>query len=247
MAELVDGRVALLEYKGAHLQNDPYEIEKSQVGALWAQTSGGRAVFGWLTKQQGGKTWRSNWTRCWHDAAPSALPSAAGPRPIDIACSSACSSWRPAACCTSWRPGRWRRMCWATLVLQFSTIIGTYLFAMGGGRGCRATLSGSCLRTFAHRAAGGADRWRATAHAVLANAYVPGRSGSAVRHGADGGHAGGAGDSAGHAHPEAQHRAQDLVSQVLTFDYLGALAVSLAFPLLLVPHLGLIRTGLLFG
>jgi spermidine synthase len=40
---------------------------------------------------------------------------------------------------------------------------------------------------------------------------------------------------------------KDLVSQVLTFDYLGALVVSLAFPLLLVPQLGLIRTGLLFG
>jgi spermidine synthase len=40
---------------------------------------------------------------------------------------------------------------------------------------------------------------------------------------------------------------KDLVSQVLTFDYLGALAVSIAFPLLLVPQLGLIRTGLLFG
>ncbi len=40
---------------------------------------------------------------------------------------------------------------------------------------------------------------------------------------------------------------KELVSQVLTFDYLGALAVSVAFPLLLVPHLGLIRTGLLFG
>ena len=37
---------------------------------------------------------------------------------------------------------------------------------------------------------------------------------------------------------------RDLVSQVLTFDYLGALAVALAFPLLLVPRLGLIRTGL---
>ena len=36
---------------------------------------------------------------------------------------------------------------------------------------------------------------------------------------------------------------KDLVSQVLTFDYLGALAVSLAFPLVLVPQLGLIRTG----
>ena len=40
---------------------------------------------------------------------------------------------------------------------------------------------------------------------------------------------------------------KDLVSQVLTFDYLGALVVAVAFPLLLVPHLGLIRTGLFFG
>ncbi len=38
-----------------------------------------------------------------------------------------------------------------------------------------------------------------------------------------------------------------LVSEVLTFDYLGALAVSIAFPLLLVPQLGLIRTGAFFG
>lgn len=40
---------------------------------------------------------------------------------------------------------------------------------------------------------------------------------------------------------------KDLVSQVLTFDYLGALAVSILFPLVLVPHLGLIRSALLFG
>jgi len=40
---------------------------------------------------------------------------------------------------------------------------------------------------------------------------------------------------------------KDLVSQVLTFDYLGALAVSILFPLLLVPQLGLVRSGLLFG
>jgi spermidine synthase len=40
---------------------------------------------------------------------------------------------------------------------------------------------------------------------------------------------------------------KDLVSEVLTFDYLGALAVSLAFPLLLVPHLGVVRTGVFFG
>lgn len=40
---------------------------------------------------------------------------------------------------------------------------------------------------------------------------------------------------------------KDLVSQVLTFDYLGALLVSIAFPLIFVPQMGLIRTGLFFG
>ena len=46
----------------------------------------------------------------------------------------------------------------------------------------------------------------------------------------------------------AEHQGlKNLVSQVLTFDYLGALAVSTAFPLLLVPQLGLIRTGVFFG
>lgn len=40
---------------------------------------------------------------------------------------------------------------------------------------------------------------------------------------------------------------KDLVSQVLTFDYLGALAASLLFPILLAPRLGVVRTSLLFG
>jgi spermidine synthase len=39
----------------------------------------------------------------------------------------------------------------------------------------------------------------------------------------------------------------ELVSRVLTFDYLGALAVALLFPMVLAPHLGLTRTGFLFG
>ncbi len=39
----------------------------------------------------------------------------------------------------------------------------------------------------------------------------------------------------------------EIVSRVLTFDYLGALAVSLLFPLVLAPYLGLVRTGFLFG
>lgn len=40
---------------------------------------------------------------------------------------------------------------------------------------------------------------------------------------------------------------KEVISQVLAFDYLGALAVAIAFPLILVPYLGLIRTGVLFG
>ncbi len=40
---------------------------------------------------------------------------------------------------------------------------------------------------------------------------------------------------------------KDLVARVFTFDYIGALFASLLFPLVLVPHLGLIRSGLLFG
>ena len=40
---------------------------------------------------------------------------------------------------------------------------------------------------------------------------------------------------------------KELVANVLTFDYLGALGASLLFPLLLVPHLGLVRSAMLFG
>ncbi len=40
---------------------------------------------------------------------------------------------------------------------------------------------------------------------------------------------------------------KDLVSKVFTFDYIGALLASLLFPLVLVPHLGLVRSSFLFG
>lgn len=40
---------------------------------------------------------------------------------------------------------------------------------------------------------------------------------------------------------------KELVSQVFTFDYVGALLASLAFPLVLVPQLGLLRSAFLFG
>jgi spermidine synthase len=40
---------------------------------------------------------------------------------------------------------------------------------------------------------------------------------------------------------------KDVVAHVLTFDYLGALGASLLFPLFLVPHVGLVRSAVLFG
>src|SRR5687767_13051036 len=40
---------------------------------------------------------------------------------------------------------------------------------------------------------------------------------------------------------------RDVVASVLTFDYLGALGASLLFPLVLVPRLGMVRAALLFG
>jgi spermidine synthase len=40
---------------------------------------------------------------------------------------------------------------------------------------------------------------------------------------------------------------RELVAHVLTFDYLGALGASLLFPVILVPKLGLVRSAILFG
>ena len=46
---------------------------------------------------------------------------------------------------------------------------------------------------------------------------------------------------------EGQIEFKDLVSRVLTFDYIGALAAAVMFPLLLVPELGLVRSSLIMG
>lgn len=54
VAELKDGRIAVVEYKGAHLLSDPYEIEKRQIGELWAAKSGGKCVFGQIAKERDG-------------------------------------------------------------------------------------------------------------------------------------------------------------------------------------------------
>jgi spermidine synthase len=134
-------------------------------------------------------------------------------------------------------------------VLQFSTIIGTYLFAMGVGswlsRYFERQLPAHFLRIELLVALiGGA----LPATLFLANAYAPGAFRFLLY-----GMVLVVGTLVGLEIPLVMRilkrnvALKDLVSQVLTFDYLGALAVSLAFPLLLVPQLGLIRTGLLFG
>lgn len=40
---------------------------------------------------------------------------------------------------------------------------------------------------------------------------------------------------------------KDLVSRVLSFDYIGSLVAAVLFPMFLVPRLGLVRTSLVFG
>ena len=134
-------------------------------------------------------------------------------------------------------------------VLQFSTVIGAYLFAMGIGswlsRFFERQLPAHFLRIELLVAlVGGA----LPAILFLANAYTP----DAFR-GLLYGLVLLVGTLVGLEIPLVMRilkrniALKDLVSQVLTFDYLGALAVSIAFPLLLVPQLGLVRTGLLFG
>lgn len=134
-------------------------------------------------------------------------------------------------------------------VLQFSTVIGAYLFAMGVGsylsRFLERQLSAHFLRIellvalaggllpvllfVSHAAMPHAFRFVLYAMVVLVGILVGLEIPLVMRM------------------LKKNVALKDLVSQVLTFDYLGALVVSIAFPMLLVPYLGLARTGLLFG
>jgi len=136
-------------------------------------------------------------------------------------------------------------------ILQFSTVIGAYLFAMGIGSWLSrfferqlvahflriellVGLIGGLMPTalFAMQGAATASFRFALYALVLAVGILVGLEIPLVMRILKR-HAGGG--------------LKTLVSQVLTFDYLGALAVSIAFPLLFVPQLGLIRTGAFFG
>ena len=164
-------------------------------------------------------------------------------------CSPRSSSSRPAGWSTSWPPARWRATCWATRSCSSPPSSAPTCSRWAWAPTCRASSSGSWWRTscasscWSGWSAGCCRRslfalhswppasFRFALYALVLLVGIAGR----------------AGDPAGDAHPQAPFRdryaLKDLVSQVLTFDYLGALAVAVAFPLLLVPQLGLIRTG----
>ena len=54
VCQLTDGRVFVAENKGEHLRAVPKEIERRQVGAVWAERSAGQAVFALVCKQARG-------------------------------------------------------------------------------------------------------------------------------------------------------------------------------------------------
>jgi spermidine synthase len=142
-------------------------------------------------------------------------------------------------------------------ILQFSTVIGTYLFAMGVGSWLSRFIERQLVAHFIRiellvgLVGGLMPAALFTAHATLPlGADAPFRAllyGMVFLIGV----------LVGLEIPlvmrilqrQFRHRyvLKDLVAEVLTFDYLGALVVSLAFPLLLVPHLGVVRTGVFFG
>lgn len=133
-------------------------------------------------------------------------------------------------------------------VTQFSTVIGTYLFAMGIGsglsrfivRGLAARfvaieimvgLVGGFSSTLLFLAFGYTDSFRVVLYTlvviigVLVGLEIP----LLMRILRD------------------RFDFKDVVSHVLTFDYLGALGASLLFPIVLVPKVGLVRAAMLFG
>ena len=54
VCELKDGRLLVVEYKGAQIASMPKEIEKGEVGKLWAARSGGCCLFAMVFKELGG-------------------------------------------------------------------------------------------------------------------------------------------------------------------------------------------------
>lgn len=133
-------------------------------------------------------------------------------------------------------------------VFQFSTVIGTYLFAMGIGSALSRYINKGLARRFVWielvlALLGGFS----SALLLLAFAFTQGFQlvlyalviviGVLV----------------GLEIPllmcivRERYSFRDVIAHVLTFDYLGALGASLLFPIILVPRLGLVRSALFFG
>ncbi|SNR83034.1 polyamine aminopropyltransferase [Hymenobacter mucosus] len=133
-------------------------------------------------------------------------------------------------------------------VLQFSTIIGVYLFSMGIGSWLSRYLGGSLLRWFIRLEilVGLVGGFSAPLLFVLFEYVTSFRLILYLLVGLTG-------VLVGLEIPllmrilEGRFEFKDLVSRVFTFDYIGALLASLIFPLVLVPQLGLIRTSLFVG
>lgn len=142
-------------------------------------------------------------------------------------------------------------------VLQFSTVIGGYLFAMGIGSWLSRFFERQLVAHFLRiELLVGLVGGLMPAGLFVAHSLLPAQAGAAFRVLLYGGVLV-VGTLVGleiplvmrilKRHFRERYALRELVSQVLTFDYLGALAVAVAFPLLLVPHLGVARTGALFG
>ncbi|HET9035538.1 MAG TPA: polyamine aminopropyltransferase, partial [Myxococcaceae bacterium] len=133
-------------------------------------------------------------------------------------------------------------------VFQFSTVIGLYLSAMGLGSWLSGKIERQVARRFVEVELGVALVGGLAAPALfLAFAHV------SLFRGVLYGFVAVVGTLVGLEIPlllrvlRDQLPFKDLIARVLTVDYLGALVASLLFPLLLVPRLGLVRTGFLFG
>ena len=133
-------------------------------------------------------------------------------------------------------------------ITQFSTVIGAYLFAMGiGSFLSRYVRRGVAARFVEVELAVGLIGGWATTLLFVAFGHTP--HFRAVLYGL----VGVVGVLVGLEIPlllrllRERLAFSELVAQVLSLDYAGALVASLLFPLLLVPRLGLIRTSLLMG
>jgi spermidine synthase len=133
-------------------------------------------------------------------------------------------------------------------VTQFSTIIGTYLFAMGIGSWLSRYVERDLLRVFI-RVEFLIALFGGSASATLFVLFAHVSSFRVILY---------AivlviGTLVGLEIPlllrilEGRLQFKDLISKVFTFDYIGALLASLLFPLVLVPYCGLARSGFLFG